>query len=63
MSALGTASYPESLTEVIRSIGTFGRRLNDVDAVEAGAGNISAAFDWKLDVEEVFPTTRSTCRF
>ena len=39
---MGTTSYPETLNEVIDSIGAAGRRLNDIDAVEAGAGNISA---------------------
>lgn len=55
---MGTTSYPETLTEVIESIGASGRRLNHIDAVEAGAGNISAAFNWEVDVEEVFPAHR-----
>lgn len=55
---MGTTSYPETLNEVIDSIGAAGRRLNDIDAVEAGAGNISAAFNWDVDVEEIFPSHR-----
>lgn len=56
---MGTTSYPETLNEVIDSIGAAGRRLNDIDAVEAGAGNISAAFNWDVDVEEIFPSHRA----
>lgn len=55
---MGTTSYPETLDEVIASIGAAGRRLNDINAVEAGAGNISAAFNWKVDVSEIFPVSR-----
>ena len=39
---MGTTSYPETLAEVLDSMGAAGRRLNSIDAVEAGAGNLSA---------------------
>lgn len=55
---MGTTSYPETLDEVLESIGAAGRRLNDIDAVEAGAGNISACFNWEVDLSEHFPVTR-----
>lgn len=55
---MGTTSYPETLQEVIDSIGAAGRRLNDIDAVEAGAGNISACFNWNVELGEFFNTSR-----
>ena len=55
---MGTTSYPETLEEVIASIGSAGQRLNDIDAVEAGAGNISACFNWKVDLADFFNTSR-----
>lgn len=55
---MGTTSYPETLSEVMESIGSAGRRLNDIDSVEAGAGNISACFNWEVDLNEFFSTTR-----
>jgi rhamnulose-1-phosphate aldolase len=55
---MGTTSYPETLEEVIDSIGSAGQRLNDIDAVEAGAGNISACFNWKVELADFFTTSR-----
>lgn len=55
---MGTTSYPETLEEVLDSIGSAGRRLNDIDSVEAGAGNISACFNWTVDLDDFFNTTR-----
>lgn len=55
---MGTTSYPETLAEVLESIGSAGRRLNDIHSVEAGAGNISACFNWKVDLDEYFPASR-----
>lgn len=55
---MGTTSYPETLDEVLESIGSAGQRLNDIDSVEAGAGNISAAFNWEVDLSGHFPSTR-----
>lgn len=55
---MGTTSHPETLDEVIESIGAAGRRLNDIDAVEAGAGNISACLNWDVDVEAAFGASR-----
>lgn len=52
---MGTTSYPETFDEVLESISAAGRRLNDIGAVEAGAGNISAAFDWDVDLSDYFP--------
>ncbi len=55
---MGTTSYPETLEEVIASIGSAGQRLNDINAVEAGAGNISACFNWPVELSEFFSATR-----
>lgn len=55
---MGTTSYPETVADVIASIGAAGDRLNDIDAVEAGAGNISACFNWPVDLAEFFDTSR-----
>jgi rhamnulose-1-phosphate aldolase len=55
---MGTTSYPETVSEVIQSIGAAGQRLNDIDAVEAGAGNISACFNWPVDLSQFFNETR-----
>ncbi len=55
---MGTTSYPETLEEVLDSIGSAGRRLNDIDSVEAGAGNISACFNWEVDLTELFGVSR-----
>ncbi|MCB0912225.1 MAG: rhamnulose-1-phosphate aldolase, partial [Propionibacteriaceae bacterium] len=55
---MGTTSYPETVAEVIESIGAAGRRLNDIDAVEAGAGNISACFNWPVDLDDFFNVSR-----
>jgi len=55
---MGTTSYPETVAEVIESIGAAGQRLNDINAVEAGAGNISACFNWPVDLDDFFNTSR-----
>lgn len=55
---MGTTSYPETVEEVIESIGAAGQRLNDINAVEAGAGNISACFNWPVDVAALFEVSR-----
>jgi Ribulose-5-phosphate 4-epimerase and related epimerases and aldolases len=52
---LGTTSFPETFDEVVESIAAAGERLNDIGAVEAGAGNISAAFNWVVELDEYFP--------
>lgn len=55
---MGTTSHPETLAEVLESMGAAGRRLNEIDAVEAGAGNLSAVFDWDVDLGEFFDASR-----
>ncbi len=52
---MGTTSFPETFDEVVESIAAAGERLNDIGAVEAGAGNISAAFNWVVELDEYFP--------
>ncbi|QIK71991.1 rhamnulose-1-phosphate aldolase [Propioniciclava coleopterorum] len=55
---MGTTSHPETLAEVLESMGAAGRRLNGIDAVEAGAGNLSVVFDWEVDLGEFFDARR-----
>jgi len=55
---MGTSSHPATLDELLDSFGAAGRRLNDLDAVEAGAGNISVVVDWQLDLASVFDVRR-----
>lgn len=55
---MGTASYPETIDQVLEGFSSAGRRLNDIGAVEAGAGNISAAFNWNVDLPTYFPHTQ-----
>jgi rhamnulose-1-phosphate aldolase len=45
----------QTLDEILTSMGRAGRRLNEIDACEAGAGNISACVSWDLDLESRFP--------
>ena len=55
---MGTTSYPETVAEVVESIGEAGERLNDIGAVEAGSGNISACFNWPVALDDFFSTAR-----
>lgn len=36
-----TTSRPRNLADVLASMGAAGRRLNEIDAIESGAGNLS----------------------
>jgi rhamnulose-1-phosphate aldolase len=42
----------------MEAMGLAGTRLNDIDSVEAGAGNISACFNWPVDLTDMFPAER-----
>jgi len=48
------APYPE-LGELLLLIGEAGRRMSDIDATEAAAGNISVYLGWPLDPRRTFP--------
>ena len=52
-----TISHPTNLAELLASMGAAGKRLNAIDAIEAGAGNLSASCNWNLDLTETFPDT------
>lgn len=52
-----TTSHPTNLAELLASMGAAGKRLNAIDAIEAGAGNLSASCNWNLDLTETFPDT------
>ena len=45
----------QTLDEILTSMGRAGRRLNEIDACEAGAGNISVCVSWDLDIQSRFP--------
>ncbi|MEW5720012.1 MAG: class II aldolase/adducin family protein [Chloroflexota bacterium] len=46
--------YPE-LDELMTAIGEAGRRLSDIEASEAAAGNISVFLNWSVDPRRRFP--------
>ncbi|MCB2175594.1 MAG: class II aldolase/adducin family protein [Actinomycetales bacterium] len=46
--------YPE-LDELLRSMGAGGHRISEIDASEAGAGNISVLVGWDLELRRRFP--------
>ena len=51
-----TAPYPD-LDELLDSMGEGGARISDLDASEAGAGNISLCLGWEVEVRRRFPLT------
>ncbi|MDT0165449.1 class II aldolase/adducin family protein [Actinotalea sp. AC32] len=46
--------FPE-LDELLRSMGAGGSRISEIDASEAGAGNISVYVGWDLELRRRFP--------
>ena len=55
---MGTTSYPETLTDILASMGAAGGRLNSIDAIEAGAGNLSVIAREPLELGEFFDAER-----
>jgi rhamnulose-1-phosphate aldolase len=49
-----TEPFPD-LDEVLASMGAAGARISEIDASEAGAGNISAVLGWDLELRRRFP--------
>lgn len=49
-----TEPYP-SLDELLVSMGAAGARISEIDASEAGAGNMSAFVGWDVEVRRAFP--------
>lgn len=49
-----TAPFPE-LDELLTSMGVAGARICEIDASEAGAGNISVYVGWDVEVRRRFP--------
>lgn len=43
------------LGETLASMGEAGRRISEIDAAEAGAGNISVYLGWEIEVRRRFP--------
>ena len=46
--------YP-TLEELLKMMGETGKRLSEIDASEATAGNISIFLNWPIDVKTLFP--------
>jgi len=55
---VAASSYPETLDDVLESIGAAGQRMTEIDAAEAGAGNISVCLARAVDLSGVFDATR-----
>ena len=55
---MGTSTDPGSLAEILASLGAAGRRLDEIGAAEAGAGNMSVAVAGMLDLADTFPQSR-----
>ncbi len=51
---MATTSHPESFDDVLGSIGAAGQRMTEIDAAEAGAGNISVCLGWPVDLPDTF---------
>ena len=51
-----TPPYPE-LDDLLTSMGAAGQRISELDASEAGAGNISLYLGWEVEVRRRFPLT------
>lgn len=49
-----TEPYPD-LDELLASMGAGGARISEIDASEAGAGNISVCIGWDIEVRRRFP--------
>ena len=48
------APYPE-LDDLLKMMGEAGKRLSEIDACEASAGNISIFLHWPIDLQTRFP--------
>lgn len=55
---MGTSTDPGSLAEILAGLGAAGRRLDEIGAAEAGAGNMSVAVAGPLDLADAFPQSR-----
>jgi rhamnulose-1-phosphate aldolase len=55
---VAASSHPETLDDVLESIGAAGQRMTEIDAAEAGAGNISVCLARPVDLSAVFDATR-----
>ena len=55
---MGTSTDPGSLAEILASLGAAGRRLDEIGAAEAGAGNMSVAVAGMLDLADTFQQSR-----
>jgi rhamnulose-1-phosphate aldolase len=53
-----TVSQPTTLESMLASMGAAGQRLNQLSAIEAGAGNLSVCFNWQADISRYFPDSR-----
>jgi rhamnulose-1-phosphate aldolase len=51
---VAATSHPVSFDDVLASIGAAGQRMTEIDAAEAGAGNISVCLGWPVDLSGIF---------
>ena len=49
-----TCTRPD-LEELLAAMGAAGARISEIDASEAGAGNISVLLGWEVDLDALFP--------
>jgi len=55
---VATTPHPETFDEILTGIGEAGLRMTEIDAAEAGAGNISVCFADAVDLTGAFDATR-----
>ncbi len=55
---MAASGHPGTLDDILRSIGEAGQRMTEIDAAEAGAGNISVCLAEPIDLTEAFDATR-----
>mgnify|MGYP000867226142 FL=1 len=53
-----TPSYPK-IEELLQMVGDTGKRLNEIDACEGAAGNISLYIGWDIETNDLFPNKQT----
>lgn len=52
---MSTSTLPPELDALLASMGSAGARISEIDASEAGAGNISLCLGWPVELRHRFP--------
>jgi rhamnulose-1-phosphate aldolase len=55
---VAAGASPNTFDDVLAALGAAGRRMTEIDAAEAGAGNISVCLAGPVDIPAAFDTTR-----